>query len=53
MATYLFLHQGIAGGTLLAACVTIHEEEIVLAAVTLIAHEAGPAHTCTVVMALG
>lgn len=37
----------------MAACVTIHEEEIVLAAVTFIAHEARPAHTRAVLMALG
>lgn len=37
----------------MAACVIIREEEIVLAAVTFIAHKAGPAHTGAVLMTLG
>lgn len=36
----------------MAACVAIREEEIIQAAVAFIAHEARPAHTGAVLMAL-
>lgn len=50
---HLFLDQGVAGRALLALCTAGREEEVVLAAVTLVAHEARPAHTRAVLVALG
>lgn len=50
---HLLLHQAVAGWALLASCTAGREEKVVLAAVTLVAHEAGPAHARAVLMALG
>lgn len=50
---HLLLDQGVAGRALLALCSAGREEEVVPAAVTLVAHEARPAHARAVLMALG
>lgn len=50
---HLLLHQGVAGRALLASCTAGREEKVVLAAVTLVAHEARPAHARAVLAALG
>lgn len=50
---HLLLHQRVAGWALLAVRATGCREEVVLAAVTLVAHKAGPAHTRAVLVALG
>lgn len=49
---YPILHQPIAGGTWLAAGARWVREEVGLAAVALIAHEAGAAETGAVLVAL-
>lgn len=50
---HLLLHQRVTRRALLAVRAAGREEEVVLAAVTLVAHEAGPAHAGAVLMALG
>lgn len=49
---YPILHQPVAGGTLLAAGAWRVEEEVGLALVTLVAHEAGAAEAGAVLVAL-
>lgn len=51
--THPLLHQAIAGRALLALCATGREEEVVLAVVTLVAHEARLAYTRAVFVTLG